>query len=131
MCFKYCDYEKKVLFDNSFNGKVIDKERNQNDYRLFIKLDSKSRIPDFIDASTFYYSDDYKYKYYRCADYKYDGYNVDFFNGIMSLKISKYLYYYSRLGDVVEKMSDSDTLKVNKRKFLISDVRAAVRHEAR
>ncbi|WP_353331936.1 hypothetical protein [Bacteroides sedimenti] len=110
-------YEKKILSDNTFSGKIIAKENCQNDYRLFIKLDSKTRIPDFIDASSFYFSDHYKYKYFKCTDYKYNGYSVSFLNGVMNLKTSKTLYYYSRLGDIMEKDSCSDSIRVNKRKF--------------
>ncbi len=117
-CASIHTFEQKVLFDNSFSGRVVAKENDSpNDFRLLIKLDSTNEISDLSYASSY---DSFKYKFNKCKDYRSNGYNVNFFKGLMHLKISKYLYFYSKPGDLVEKGTYTDTLQVYKNKFLIS-----------
>jgi hypothetical protein len=123
-CARLHVFEQRVLFDNSFSGKIIAKENDSpNDFRLLIKLDSKNEIPDLLCASS---DDIFKYKIHKCKDYSYNGYNVNFFKGMMDLKISKHLYFYTKPGDLVEKGIYSDTLQVYKNKFLISKNRVRI-----
>lgn len=117
-------FEQRVLFDNSFSGRVIAKENDSPDnYRLLIKLDSENKILGFLYASS---NNFFKYKLNKYNDNRYDGYNVSLFKRVMRLKVSKCLYFYSKLGDLVEKKADSDTLKVYKNRFLISKNRGNV-----
>jgi len=123
-CARIHPFEQRVLFDNSFSGKVIAKENDSPDnYRLLIKLDSENKILGFLYASS---NNFFKYKLNKYNDYRYDGYNVSLFKRVMCLKISKCLYFYSKPGDLVEKKAYSDTLKVYKNRFLISKNRGNV-----
>ena len=123
-CASIYTFEQRTLFNNSFSGRVIAKENNFLDnYRLLIKQDSEYKIRDFLYALS---NDRFKCKFDKSSNYKYDGYNLNIFKGIMSLKVSKYLYFYSKPGDLVEKKVFSDTLRVYKNNFLISKNRGDV-----
>jgi len=123
-CASIHTFELRALYNNSFSGKVIAKENNSPDnYRLLIKLDSENKIRDLLYALS---NHRFKYKFDKSSNYKYDGYNLNFFKGIMSLKVSKYLYHYSKPRDLVGKEVYSDTLRVYKNSFQISKNRSDV-----
>eukprot|EP00825_Cyclidium_porcatum_P020709 TRINITY_DN23359_c0_g1_i1.p1 TRINITY_DN23359_c0_g1~~TRINITY_DN23359_c0_g1_i1.p1 ORF type:complete len:327 (-),score=22.79 TRINITY_DN23359_c0_g1_i1:95-1075(-) len=123
-CARIHTFEQRVLFDNSFSGKVIAEENDSPDnYRLLIKLDSENKIQGSLYASS---NNFLKYKLNKYNDYRYDGYNVSLFKRVMRLKVSKCIYFYSKPGDLVEKKAYSDTLKVYKNRFLISKNRGDV-----
>lgn len=105
---KIIAYQKNALFNFPFNGKIISKEvYSKNEaipYRVYIKLDPLNRNSAFPITFSFYYQ-------YESVD---DGHE-----GLTELAVSKFVYYYCREGDVIEKDSCSDSIKVNKRKFLL------------
>ena len=93
--------EKDFLLDSSFSGKITTK-RNQSDiYYLYIKLDLHSVFPKVLSSY-----------------YQYESVQKGV-EGMTEVVVSKYVYYYCRIGDIVEKDSCSDSIKVDKRKFLL------------
>lgn len=101
-------YQKNAFFNFPFTGKIISKkEYPKNEaipYRVYVKLDSLNRNSAFPITFSFYYQ-------YESVDGGHEG--------LTELAVSKFVYYYCREGDVIEKDSCSDSIKVNKRKFLL------------
>lgn len=93
--------EKKFLFDSSFSGKIIDKRDYSDIYYLYIKLDLHSVFPKALSSY-----------------YQYESVQKGV-KGLTEVVVPKYVYYYCRIGDIIEKDSCSDSIKVNKRKFLL------------
>ena len=93
--------EKKNLFDSSFSGKITAKRDHSDIYHLYIKVKLHSAFPKAFSS------------YYQYGSVQKG------VEGLSEVVVSKYVYYYCRIGDVIEKDSCSDSIKVNKRKFLL------------
>nr|WP_321520118.1 hypothetical protein [uncultured Bacteroides sp.] len=93
--------EKDCLFDSSFSGKITAKRNHSDIYYLDIKLDLHSAFPKAFSS------------YYQSGSVQKG------VEGLSEVVVSKYVYYYCRIGDIVEKDSCSDSIKVDKRKFLL------------
>ena len=96
-----CFVIEKKLFDSSLSGKITAKRDHSDIYYLYIKLDLHSVFPKALSS------------YYQY------GYVQKGVEGLSEVVVSKYVYYYYRIGYVIEKDSCSDSIKVNKRKFLL------------
>lgn len=93
--------EKDCLFDSSFGGKITAKRNHSEIYYLYIKLDLHSVFPKALSS------------YYQYGSVQKG------VEGLSEVVVSKYVYCYCRIGDVIEKDSCSDSIKVNKHKFLL------------